>query len=214
MKKYIKGKIKLFKEIVFGRFGMQNDFVGYETLINFIEKNKLHGLEGDFLEIGAFMGGGSAKLARYVDKYSKKLIVIDLFDPNFDSTPNDRDERMNWIYKKILGKKNLRDIFNENTKNEKNIVVYSGDSKKVRLPENTKLCFTFIDGNHDPKYVKNDFYLALHKTIPGGVIAYHDYGGDLPQTTKAIQDMIDENKEKIIKTELVPEKSIIFITLR
>ena len=214
MKSYIKGKIKLFGEIVFGRLGMQDDFVGYETLIDYIEKNKLHELEGDFLEIGAFMGGGRAKLARYANKYGKKLIIIDLFDPDFDSTPNNRGERMNWIYGKILGKKNLKEIFDKNTRKERNIVVHSKDSKKVRLPEDTKLCFTFIDGNHDPDYVKNDFYLARNKTVPGGVIAYHDYGGDLPQTTKAIRSMIDENGEKIIKTELILEKTIIFITLR
>jgi len=211
MENYIKGKIKLFREIIFGRLGLQNDFVGYKTLLDYIEKNGIFNLQGDFLEIGAFMGGGSKKLAEFAEKYNKKLFVIDLFDPDFDSTPNERGEAMNWIYRKILGKKNLRQVFDNNTKNQKNIIVLSGDSKNVRLPQDAKLCFSFIDGNHNPEYVKNDFYLAWDKTISGGAVGFHDYGGDLPQTTKAIKELIEASKNEILKTDLVHEKCIIFI---
>ena len=42
-----------------------NDFVGYEVLIDFIEERALCELPGDLIEIGAFMGGGTAKLARF-----------------------------------------------------------------------------------------------------------------------------------------------------
>ena len=38
------------------------DFVGYEVLLDFIEERSLHRLEGDLIEIGSFMGGGTAKL--------------------------------------------------------------------------------------------------------------------------------------------------------
>lgn len=210
-KNYIKGRLKLFREIILGRLGLQNDFVGYETLIDFIEKNNIADLEGDFMEIGAFMGGGSKKLAHFANKFNKQLIVIDLFDPDFDPTKNDRGESMNWIYRIILGNKNLRQVFDSNTKKEKNITVIQNDSKKVKLPDDQKLCFTFIDGNHDPEYVKNDFMLAWKKTISDGIIAYHDYGGDLPQTTNAIKQMVAQYKDKIKKTKLVPEKCIIFI---
>jgi hypothetical protein len=168
MRNYIKGKLKLFKEIASGRLGLQNDFIGYEALLDLIERYKIYQLEGNFLEIGAFMGGGSLKLARYAKKYSKTLTVIDLFNPDSDFTQNNRGEPMNWIYRKILGKKNLRKIFNKNTKNEKNIIVYAEDSRKIKFPDNLRLCFSFIDGNHDPEYVKNDFLLAWKKTVSGG----------------------------------------------
>ncbi len=212
MKNYIKGKLTLFREILLGRLGLQNDFVGYETLIEYIGENNIQNLDGNFLEIGAFMGGGTKKLSRFANSFGKKLFVIDIFNPDFDPTPNDRGEPMNWIYRKILGPKNLRDVFEANTKNEKNIIVYSDDSKKVNLPYDLKLCFTFVDGNHGPEYVKNDFRLAWDKTISGGIVAYHDYGGDLPQTTQAIKEMIEENKISISRTFLAPEKKIIFIT--
>lgn len=208
---YVRGKFKLLKEITLGRLGLQNDFVGYETLIDYMKENKTFLSEGDFLEIGAFMGGGSVKLARYAKKYDKKLIVIDLFNPDSDPTPNERGEPMNWIYRKILGRKSLREVFNENTKDEKNIVVYAGDSKQIKLSDDMKICFSFIDGNHDPEYTKSDFHLAWDKTVSGGIIAFHDYGGDLPQVTGAIKEVIVEKKSEITNTHIIPEKCIIFL---
>jgi hypothetical protein len=212
MKNHIKGKFYLFRDIIISRLGLRNDLVGYETLLEYINQNKIYNLEGNFLEIGAFMGGGSKKLAEFANKYNKKLFVIDLFDPDFDSTQNVRGERMNWIYNQILGNRNLRQVFDQNTKDQKNISVFSGDSKKIKLPENTKLCFSFIDGNHNPAYVKNDFYIAWNKTISGGIIAFHDYGAGLPQTTQAINSQIKANKSRITKMDLVPKKCLIFIT--
>jgi hypothetical protein len=209
--KDIKGKLILCKEITFSRLGLQNDFVGYETLIEFIVRNKLYKLEGDFLEVGAFMGGGSVKLSKYANKYGKKLNVIDIFNPDFDHAKNDRGESLNWIYNKILGSRNLREVFDKNTKDEKNITVYAKDSRKVQLPADTKLCFTFIDGNHEYEYVKSDFHLAWDKTVSGGAIGFHDYERDLPEVTSAIKELIKENKSGIIGTEHCPEKNIMFV---
>ena len=209
--KYFKGEIKLFREIILGRLGFQNDFVGYESLIETIGKKHLGEKQGDFLEIGAFMGGGSRKLARYARKYGKNLHVIDLFDPNFDLTANDRGETMQQVYRKILGQKNLREVFNKNTKNEKNLFVYDIDSKKIALSKDLKLCFSFIDGNHDPQYVKNDFRLAWEKTVSGGIVAFHDFKGDLPQTTTAIKEILEEQKNSIAQMETLLKKTILFI---
>jgi hypothetical protein len=37
------------------------DWVGYESLIAFVEQNNLLCLDGDFAEIGTFLGGGQAR---------------------------------------------------------------------------------------------------------------------------------------------------------
>ena len=50
-----------------------NDFVGYEVLVEFMEKRGVQKLEGDIIEIGAFMGGGTAKLAKFGQKCGKKV---------------------------------------------------------------------------------------------------------------------------------------------
>jgi len=63
-----------------------DDFVGYENLIAFMQERALHKLEGDIVEIGAFMGGGTVKLARFAKKYGKKVYVVDIFEPSLDQT--------------------------------------------------------------------------------------------------------------------------------
>jgi hypothetical protein len=74
-----------------------------------------------------------------------------------------------------LVEKAKREIFDRNTSFAKNIV--------VKFPADTKLCFSFIDGNHDPEYVKSGFSLAWGSTVPGGIVAFHD-----SQTGVAVRD--------------------------
>ena len=205
------GKIKLWKEILASRLGLQNDFVGYETLIDYLEKHQIFKLEGDLLEIGAFMGGGTKKLAQFSKQYNKKLITIDVFDPSFDKTCNERNESMESIYNAILGKRDLKTVFNNTITQETNVVVYAKDSKSVELPQGTKLCFSFIDGNHDPGYVESDFKMVWDLTVPEGVVCFHDYGGDLPLTTKAINNLVVTHKESIQSTFHFEKKCLLFI---
>jgi Methyltransferase domain len=192
--------------VIRARLGIQSDFVGYETLIDYINANKLYQLNGDFLEIGAFMGGGSAKLAKYGENYRKRLIVIDVFDPGFDDSETVRGERLNVLYRQILGHGDQRKIFDRNTKHQSNIVVYSQDSQEVTFPVGTQLCFSFIDGNHYPHYVRSDFHLAWNATVSGGVVGFHDYGeqggSDLPQVTETVDVLIRENQASVAKTQV------------
>ena len=188
-----------------------SDLVGYETLIEYLENNKTCQLEGDFLEIGALKGGGSAKLARYGRDFRKTLFVVDIFDPSFDITQNDKFIAMSQMYKSILGRSNQRSIFNKNTNNEKNIVVYAQDSKYLQLGKNIKLCFSFIDGNHSPEYVTNDFNLAWSHTIPDGIVGFHDYSYDLPLVTKAINNLLTKNSSQISRIYHEQQKHILFV---
>lgn len=203
--------------VVLARLGIASDFSGYEVLINYLDANRIYELTGDFLEIGAFMGGGSAKLAAYAAKHNKKLFVIDLFDPDFDIAENVYGQSMGSLYRRALGRKSLRAIFDENTRFATNIVVYADDSKRVRLPADTQLCFSYVDGNHNPDYVRNDFYLAWDRTVSGGVIGVHDYvesGGDLPQVTATVDELIEANKGAIRDTHYMPNSSIMLIRKR
>ncbi|MBS7649481.1 MAG: hypothetical protein QXU67_04080 [Candidatus Bathyarchaeia archaeon] len=60
--------------------------VGYETLIKVCERERLMRLQGDIVEIGAFVGGGTRKLARYASQFNKKVYAIDIFNPSVDLT--------------------------------------------------------------------------------------------------------------------------------
>ncbi len=57
------------------------DWVGYETLIGFMQSNDLLGVAGDLVEIGTFLGGGVCKLSKYLEKKEelKEIICNRLF---------------------------------------------------------------------------------------------------------------------------------------
>jgi hypothetical protein len=211
--KYIKGEIKLYREILLSRLCQKADFAGYHTLLDYVERCRLYSVEGDVAEIGAFMGGGTRKLAKFFKRYAKTVIVVDVFDPTFDHTLNERGEAMSDIYQRILGNRDLRGIFNKKVAGLTNVIVHPIDSQQIFFNGTHKFCFSFIDGNHDPSYVKSDFEHLWKKTVRGGVVALHDYGGDLPQVTQAIDSLIREHEVEIDigKIKKMPKQCLIFI---
>jgi hypothetical protein len=71
----------------------------YETLLDEILECGLLDVPGDFVEIGAFLGGGSYKLASLLKRAPEKcLFVLDVFDPAFDKTECDSGLRMRDVY--------------------------------------------------------------------------------------------------------------------
>lgn len=191
------------------------DLVGYETLIEFIKLHGILSVQGDLVEIGAFLGGGTYKLSKFLEgkRSSKKLYVIDIFDPTFDRTVNNDGNEMATLYLnrlKAYGRKTQWNVFLENTKGCKNVFVLKSDSKYVTIPSNN-LCFGFIDGNHKPEYVENDFYLVWNKLFSKGVVAFHDYEWDLPQTTIKIEELVSRHFFEIQGTYFDKNKHILFI---
>jgi SAM-dependent methyltransferase len=186
-----------------------SDKSGYETLLDVIIKQEIYRLKGDIVEIGAFLGGGTYKLSRLIAKLApdKKVYAIDIFKPKFDKTARTKGFTMSELYQKALKNKKQYDIYKKITKNCKNIITLIGDSKKISLPCK-KIAFAFIDGNHSPEYVKNNFYLIWDKLVPNGIIAFDDYGYDLPQVTETIHQLISEQNDKILKIWTVGLKTI------
>ena len=190
-------------------------WASYDTLIQFIETHKVDTIDGDFVEIGTFLGGGARKLSKHLSSKSKnkKLIVMDVFDPKFDWTKNLDGDSMSELYVSTLNKyqgKTQKEVFLENTKGCENIVIVEGDTMKANIPTEN-ISFAFIDGNHAPEYVENDFYLIWNKLAPGGVVAFHDYQGDLPQTTEMIDNLKEKHKDEILKTDIAEKEWIFFI---
>ncbi|RED37838.1 methyltransferase family protein [Rhodopseudomonas thermotolerans] len=205
------GKAVVWSEIAFGRLGLRSDFVGYETLIAYIDEHDLWSLDGDILEIGAFMGGGTAKLAIASRKHQKGVLVIDVFDPHFDSTQNTRGEPMSWIYSTILGSRDIRARFDQETAGLDNISVRSEASMGVELSADQRFLFSFIDGNHSSDNVLSDLAFSWARTVPGGVVALHDYGGDLPSVTRAVDHFYKIREAEIDRVNTLPRRTLIFL---
>lgn len=210
--KYIKGKLKLWREVIFSRLSLQTVFADYDLLLTYIKRHQLYNIEGNVVEIGAFMGGGTRKLGEFFRKFGKTIIVVDIFDPSYDHTKNDRGEAMSVIYNMILGNRNLTEIFNRNIEHLQNIDVRKIDSKNMPNEiQASSLCFSVIDGNHNPLYVENDFKFVWERTVKGGAVALHDYGGDLPQVTTKIDELIKEYSVERSEIEIYSEQCFIII---
>jgi SAM-dependent methyltransferase len=191
------------------------DLVGYDALVNFIRREGLDRMEGDLLEIGCFLGGGTAKLARLAQIRKKLVWVIDVFDPSFDHTANTNGDRMADLYHGYLQSSSQEEIFRAVTRPwADSIRVIKEDSRKATLPEGTRLAFAFGDGNHDSIWVKNDFQLIWSHLLPGGWAGFHDYGGDLPEVTAALDSMMRDHASEIERVETMKERWVLLVKKR
>lgn len=188
------------------------DFVGYEVLLNYIREHRLYMLHGDIIEIGAFVGGGTVKLADFALKYNKKVFVIDIFNPVTDQSATCSGIKMSDIYLAFLEGKSQYHVYLENTINCSNVVTIRDDSREVELPSEQQFIFGFIDGNHQPDYVRSDFFLVWEHLVSKGVVALHDYKTELPAVTRTIDELLVEKQSEIANAAEISQKHIILVT--
>jgi predicted O-methyltransferase YrrM len=175
-----------------------DDFVGYEVLIDFIKQLALHKLEGDIIEIGAYMGRGTAKLARFAQRYGKKVCAIDIFDPSLDKTVSKSGIKAGDVYEAFLQGRSMLEVYQESARGFDNIVTIREDSRKVSFPEEQRFIFGFIDGCHQQAYVENDFHVIWPHLASGGALGFHDYRfDDWPEVTKATDTLMLAHKREI-----------------
>jgi predicted O-methyltransferase YrrM len=175
-----------------------DDFVGYEFLIDFIKRWALCELEGDIVEIGAYMGKGTAKLARFAQRYTKRVYAIDVFDPNLDKTSSRNGIKAGDVYEAFLQGRSMLQAYQESTRGLDNIVTIREDSKKVTFPPAQRFMFGFIDGCHQRAYVENDFHVIWPHLVSGGALGFHDYRfDDWPEVTEAADKLIRAHKREI-----------------
>jgi len=175
-----------------------DDFVGYEVLIDFMKRRALYKLKGDIVEIGAYMGRGTAKLARFAHRYGKKVYAIDVFDPSLDKTVSKSGIKAGDVYKAFLQGRSMVEAYQESTRGFGNIITIGEDSKKVIFPKEQRFAFGFIDGCHQQGYVENDFHLIWPQLVSGGALGFHDYKfDDWPEVTEAAYKLIHTHKREI-----------------
>ena len=175
-----------------------DDFVGYEVLIDFMKQRALYELEGDIIEIGAYMGRGTAKLAKFAQRYGKKVYAIDVFDPSLDKTLSRSGVKAADVYKAFLGGRSMLEAYQESARGFDNIVTIREDSRKVSFPKEQRFILGFIDGCHQQLYVENDFHVIWPHLVSGGALGFHDYRfDDWPEVTKAADKLIYAHKKEI-----------------
>jgi hypothetical protein len=175
-----------------------DDFVGYEVLIDFIRRRGLHKLEGDIIEIGAYMGRGTVKLAKFARRCGKKVYAIDVFDPGQDGTLSKSGIKAGDVYEAFLKGRSMLEAYQESTRGFDNIITIREDSRKVIFPQEQRFIFGFIDGCHQQACVENDFHLIWPHLVPGGALGLHDYKfDDWPEVTKAADKLMHAHAREI-----------------
>jgi hypothetical protein len=172
----------------------------YDVIVNHLKEHRNDLIDGDAVEIGALFGEGTKVLSSYLSGTPEKtLYVLDVFNLEFDETATENGLVMSELYKQWLVQRKYKSqihVYAANTKGLKNVKTLAGDTKNTVIPSE-KLSFSFIDGNHSPEYVENDFNLVWDKTSPGGIVGFHDYRGDLPEVTRKINELIASRSGEI-----------------
>ena len=176
------------------------ELVGYEMLLEEMERHGIAHVEGDVLEIGVLLGGGTAKLCGWLERHAngKRVIAVDVFDPSFDATETIQGLPMEDLYAAALQGRDQRSVFDEFTAGCSNLLVVEGDSTEVEIPSDT-LAFAFVDGSHAAEDVHADFETVWQRLSPGGIAAFHDYGADLPGVTHTLHDRLGEHASEIAR---------------
>lgn len=142
---------------------------------------------GDVVEIGVLIGDGTKQL---LQAFPNRVVwAVDTFDIYADTTKNEYGVGMYQFYKDELGGRNQYEAFESNVGIPANLRVFIGFSEDFIAPENIFL--SIIDGGHDPDIAKQDYRNLSHSKF----VAFHDYRHDLPELTKAI-DEVTEGKER------------------
>jgi hypothetical protein len=186
------------------------DWSGYEGLLVTFDRLGIADVPGDVVEVGVLLGGGTYKLCRYFEREAprKRVFAIDVFDPSFDVTASAGGPVMADLYHEVLAGRDQRAVFDEVTRDCRNLVVVAEDSATARVPSE-QLAFGYVDGNHSAPYVRNDFDLVWSRLSPGGVVAFHDYGVDHPPVTHTLHALIGEHADEVEK--LWVEEPVIYI---
>ncbi len=184
-----------------------SDLTGYEDLLEALVREGTLELDGDVVEIGAFLGGGTYKLSKLIERRSpdKRVFAIDVFDASLDATTGLLGLEMSELYRRALEGRDQRAAYEEVVADCSNVRTIQGDSAAVEIPTD-RLAFGFIDGNHDPEYVRGDFETLWGRLVPGGVIGFDDYGSDLPQVTRAIHRILGDYADEISRTWTAGDK--------
>jgi len=184
------------------------EYVGYENLIRFIEDRAIHRLEGDIIEIGAYMGGGTVKLARFAAACRKKVFAVDTFDPGADGTVGRGGVTAGEVYQAFLEGPSMFQVYRETTRGCDNIVTIRKDSREVTFPAGQRFCFGFIDGCHQKACVESDFALVWPHLVAGGALGFHDYRfDDWPEVTPAVDGIVASHRGEIAAVEEVAGRS-------
>ena len=108
--------------------------------------------EGDMCEIGCLAGGTTSMLAKIANDFGKRVIAVDPWE-------NGRPDYNPLNYERFL----------DNTRHWKDIIdvvrLPSEDEEAIKYIKSRKLCFAYVDGDHDNEHCRRDIETVGHATV-------------------------------------------------
>jgi hypothetical protein len=149
-----------------GWFSDQDYFI-FQALL---EYQKTNGVDGNLLEIGAYMGKSSIILGANKDQ-NENFIVCDLFGKESDE-PNALENKNSY---NGLTRLKFEKYYNSAIDELPTLLECSSLELSSRLV-NHKFRFVHIDGSHLYKFVRNDLDFSITNLVPrGGIIVMDDF---------------------------------------
>jgi len=136
---------------------------------------------GDYLEIGSMCGIIVMSFAeRYPDR---QFVCVDKFCDGHATIGGERETFLQ----------------NLNDHKLKNVTLLEGDSLEIVPKISQKFEIVFVDANHAYDYVLGDANNAWRLVLPGGFIAFHDYGY-VDETTLAVTEFLRRTGERFVES--------------
>ena len=157
----------------------------HSEIKNLLKHHINNSTENIMLEIGCFEGLSSVFFAdNFLNFQSSRLICVDPFSTistNDHSQYLQNNEELNFNY-------NI-----SNCKNSDKIIVHKITSDKFFETNNKDYNFIYIDGCHDPEFIKRDMENSFAVLKQNGIMWMDDYcGGDGIQIKNAMNEFLDK----------------------
>jgi len=135
-----------------------------------LRRQKAHKIQGNILEIGAYLGKSAVVLGAYKSK-SEEVFVCDVFQGLTDS---ENSQENDYSYSDLTRKSFERNYSNAHGELPK-ILECSSIKLWSEIPDE-KFRFIHVDGSHLYDLVRNDLDFAINSlTVLGGVIVIDDF---------------------------------------
>lgn len=138
------------------------------------------------LEIGAYCGRSTICLAQTAEK----VCAVDPFDSTGTNSP----------------RRDTLTMFLENVSRYgvmEKLTILQGVSDMICPDIQDRFDLAFIDGAHDRQSVLNDAAMATKLLLPGGLLAFHDYGPGDPGVIAAVDSLIASGAKMLDLTDTI-----------
>lgn len=221
MKNILKNVISIFKD---DEEDKERIILDYDYIIDVIDgKYNILEVDGNFLEVGAFFGVGTGKLADYLKYSHKKIIAVDCFDIKYDDTLRNDGKSMRKLYKTFCDGDECNkqyDIYRENISEYNNITTIKKNTrfvgKEMMMVDGLRNAFILLDGSKSSKIFRLDLLKAWETLNFNGVLCIPDYyvKRDKKYLFNHINNYVDalikDNKDAIGRV-IMSDKNMIFI---